>query len=379
MRILTSANKLAAIGGLELAQLEACRQLHGRGHQIDLLYTENGDLSPRWAELAERRLRVQGYALFRGAPFSSLRSVAGAAAAVRRLAPAVVYIHHQHHSPSAVLGGRPVVCHLHLPPHPRRSLQDEVALRRCRRLIAVSRFTAGQWSERLGLPIDSFSVVANGVDPARFSPADGDERAQIRTGLGLPRDRFLIVFAGRVDPEKGVDRALDAMRLLDPGAFHLAIAGEANPGSFGGDAGAARAYAEDLRSRYADAAVTWLGRLPDVASLLSAADVVILPSRFPDPLPLIVLETLASGTPIIASAVGGIPEMLSGPLAANLVQSGEPAEFAARLQTLRDWRSTQPELGRRGREHVERNFTLREMGDGINQAVEAAGRDGGHA
>ena len=376
MRIVTAANRLAAIGGLELAQLEACRQLRGRGHRIDLLYTEHGDLTPRWAELTERRLRVRGYALFRGAPLASLRSVAGVATAVRRLAPTVVYIHHQHHSPSAVLGGRPVVCHLHLPPAPSRSLQDELALRRCRRLIAVSRFTAGQWSEILGVGIDRFSVVANGVDPGRFRPADDDTRASVRAGLGLPVDKFLVVFAGRVDPDKGVDRALEAMRLLDSDAYHLAVAGQANPGSFGGDAAAARSYAEGLQRQYADVAATWLGRLPDVASLLSAADVMILPSRFPDPLPLIVLETLASGTPIVASAVGGIPEMLTGPLAENLVQSGEPAEFAARLRALRDWRSANPMLALFGREHVERNFSLREMGDRINQAIEAAAGDG---
>jgi glycosyltransferase involved in cell wall biosynthesis len=378
MKILTAANRLAAIGGLELAQLEACRQLHGRGHQIELLYLEDGDLAPRWAEFTERRRRVQGYALFRGAPLSSPRSMGGTAVAVRRLDPDLVYIHHQHHSPAAVLGGRPVVCHLHLPPAPKRSLQDELALRRCRALVAVSRFTAEQWSEALGVPRDRFTIVANGVDPARFSPSGDDARARVRAGLDLPRDKFLVVFAGRVDPEKGVDRALDAMRLLDPGSFHMAVAGEANPGSFGGDATAAGSYARDLRNRYADVNVTWLGRLPDVASLLSAADVVILPSRFPDPLPLIVLETLASGTPIVASAVGGIPEMLTGPLAENLVRSGEPAEFAARVRSLRDWRVAKPELGSLGREHVERNFSLRKLGDRITQTIETAAGDGRH-
>ena len=47
---------------------------------------------------------------------------------------------------------------------------------------------------------------------------------------GLPIDRFLVIYAGRIDPEKGVDRALETARLLDPGQYHLAIAGEPQSG-----------------------------------------------------------------------------------------------------------------------------------------------------
>jgi len=366
------ATRLAAIGGLELAQLEAARQLRERGHRIQLLYTEDGDLSERWQRTVDQRIRVRGYALFRGAPVRSAAAVAGVVAGIRRLGPDAVYVHHQHHAPSAALAGRPVVCHLHLPPAPKRSLQDELALRRCRRLIAVSRFTASQWSETLGIPLERFAVVANGVDATRFSPADMATRERVRAELGLPVDRFLVVFAGRVDPDKGLDRALETIGRLGGTEYHLAIAGEANPGSFHGDAAAARAYAEGLRTRYADAAVTWLGRLPDTSALLAAGDVVILPSRFPDPLPLIVLETLASGTPIVASAVGGIPEMLTGSLAANLVASGDPEEFAERLRALRTWRTDHPELGLAGRERVERSYSWDRMGDQVARVIEEA-------
>jgi glycosyltransferase involved in cell wall biosynthesis len=374
VRILTTASRLDGIGGLERAQLDACRQLRSRGHQIDLLYIEPGDLTPEWEEITERRVRVSGYSFYRRAPADSLRSVAGVVAAIRRLAPDVVYVHDHRGTPGPALAGRPLVCHLHLQPPTSRSWQDHFALRRSRGLIAVSRFTAERWSESLGLPVERFAVVANGVDPSRFCPADAATRAQVRASLGLPTDRFLILFAGRVDPEKGVQRALEAMTLLEPREFHLAIAGDANPGSFGGDRAKAQAYAQDLRARHTNGAVTWLGRLQDVSSLLAAADAVVLPSLVPDSLPLIVLESLACGTPIVASAVGGIPEMLTGPLAANLIPAVEPGLFAQRLYEIRNWRATNPELGALGREHVERNYTLPRMGERVDEAIEVAMR-----
>lgn len=372
MRILTAASRLAAIGGLELAQLEACRQLRARGHSIDLLYEQTGDLYPEWSKLADRGVRVNGYALRRGELLRSARSVTAVAVAVRRMAPDLVYVHHQHHSPSAVLGGKPVVCHLHLPPPARRSAQEDLALRRARGLIAVSHFTARQWSESLRIAPERFSIVHNGVDLKRFAPADEPRRHAVRRALGLPSDRFLVLFAGRIDPDKGVDRALETARQLDAGEYHLAIAGEPNPGSFRGDAAAARSYADGLRTRYADAPVTWLGRLEDVSSLVAASDAVILPSRFDEPFGLVVLETLASGIPIVASAAGGIPEILTGRLAAGLVPSGEPGGFAQRLRALREWRTDDPELGQRGRDHVARNFTLARMGEALNATLERA-------
>jgi len=372
VRILTAASRLAAIGGLELAQLEACRQLRERGHLIDLLYEQRGDLYPEWTMLAGRGVRVDGYALRRGALLHSARSVMAVAVAVRRLAPDLVYAHHQHHSPSAVLGGKPVVCHLHLPPPPRRSAQEDLALRRAHGLIAVSRFTARQWSESLRIAPERFSIVHNGVDLQRFAPAKESRRQATRHALGLPSDRFLVLYAGRIDPDKGVDRALETARQLDASEYHLAVAGEPNPGSFRGDEAAARSYADGLRTSYADAPVSWLGRLEDVSSLIAASDAVILPSRFDEPFGLVVLETLASGVPIVASAAGGIPEILTGPLAASLMPSGEPGGFAQRLRELHNWRTADPELGRRGREHVARNFTLARMGDALNRALEQA-------
>lgn len=372
MRILTVATRLDAIGGLERAQLQACTELRRHGHEIDLLYTQAGDLLPAWEEVAPRRVRVDGYSLFRGAPLSSTRAVAAAVLATRRLGPDAVYFHHHRHALVPALAGRPSVCHLHLPPPATPSRQDAFALARVTRFVAVSDFTAGQWSEHLRRPRQDFTIVHNGVDLDRFSPAGEAQRHRVRASLGLPDDRFLVLYAARITTDKGVDLALETMRHLPATDYHLAVAGEPNPADFGGDVDAGRAYEQALRRRFAEAPVTWLGRLTEMSALLAAVDAVILPSRFPDPLPLLVLETLASGTPIVASAVGGIPEMLRGELAHSLTPAGDVEALADRIRALRHWRVERPELARVGRQMVEREYTLNRMGDGISAVVEAA-------
>ena len=377
MRVLTLADELDAVGGLERAQLQTCTQLRDHGHEIQLLFTQAGDLSDAWAQVATRAVRVGGYALYRGDPLGTGRNVATVVRQIRRLKPDVVYFHHHRHALAPALAGRPSLCHMHLPPPPQDSRQDSFALGRVDEFVAVSQFTANQWTDQLGLAADRIHIVHNGVDLSKFSPAGDARRAEIRSELGLPTDRFLLLFAARVGEPKGVDVALEAMRGLDPDVFHLAIAGEPNAADFSDGIEEGRAYEAQLRERYDALPVSWLGRLKDTSRLMAAADLVVLPSRFPDPMPLLVLESMASGTPIVASDVGGIPEMLTGELAANLVPSGDPAALARRIRELRNWRTTAPGLAETGRSVVEREYTLDRMGDGVNAAVlRAAGRQG---
>jgi glycosyltransferase involved in cell wall biosynthesis len=235
--------------------------------------------------------------------------------------------------------------------------------------VSGSRFTAEQWKSYLGRDIDNFAIVPNAVDVDRFRPRDETERRSLRASMGLPSERFLVVYAGRIVPDKGVDRALEAMRLLPSQEYHLAIAGTSNPASFGGSTAAANAYLSELRSRYDDVPASWLGHFNDVSQLVAAADLMVLPCRWPEPSPLIVLEALASGTPIVASAVGGIVEVLTGPLAANLVPPDDPRALAERLRSLHGWRINTPELGLLGRRHVEDNYGLEQMGNRLNEAI----------
>lgn len=369
MRILTAATRLDGIGGLERAQLAICRQLAQRGHRIDLLYTDDGDLSDDWGRVVERQVSVGGYALSRQAPAASAQDIVAVRRAARRLGPDVIYLHHHRHAPGLVVAGAPVICHMHLPPPARRSRQEMLALRRLRGYIAVSRFTGAQWAQRLGAGVRRWAVVPNGTDVAARTPADPQQRGRARRALGLPADRFLLLYAGRTDPEKGIETALDACRHLDRDRFHLAIAGEPNPGSFGGDRAAAQAYGQRMRDRFTGLPVTWLGRLPSVDRVLSSADLVVVPSHFAEPFGLIVLEALAGGVPVVASAVGALPEILGERFGSSLVPPADPAALAERIRSFATWRQACPELADRGRQLVQERYTVARMGEAVDEAL----------
>jgi glycosyltransferase involved in cell wall biosynthesis len=149
-------------------------------------------------------------------------------------------------------------------------------------------------------------------------------RAEIRTELGLDDARPLVVAIGRLHPQKGYDVLLEAAgrwagRQPPP---LVAIAGN---GPLEGEL-TARITAERLPVRL-------LGRRDDVADLLAAADVCVLPSRW-EGSPFTAQEALRAGTPLVATRAGGIPELVGA--GADLVPVGDPAALAAAVARVLD-------------------------------------------
>jgi glycosyltransferase involved in cell wall biosynthesis len=139
----------------------------------------------------------------------------------------------------------------------------------------------------------------------------------VRAGLGLEEGRPLVVAVGRLHPQKGYEFLLDAAArwVADGGPLPLvAIAGD---GPLYDELGG-RIRAEDLP-------VTLLGRRDDVADLLAAADVCVLPSRW-EARSLTAQEALRTGTPLVATRTGGLPELLGE--AAELVPVGDAVALA---------------------------------------------------
>ncbi|MGC6489031.1 MAG: glycosyltransferase, partial [Planctomycetota bacterium] len=159
-------------------------------------------------------------------------------------------------------------------------------------------------------------TVRNGVDLERFAPGDA---AAARAALGLPTGVRIALGVGRLVPGKGFDVAARAV-ASDPG-LHLVLVGD------GGE-----------RARIAAAApgrVTFLGAQPPerVALAYQAADVFVLPSER-EGWPNVVTEALASGLPVVASRVGGIPQILGAappPSRGALAAPGDVAGFTAAL------------------------------------------------
>lgn len=167
------------------------------------------------------------------------------------------------------------------------------------------------------------------VIPNAFIPGAAlVSRAAARARLGVRDDRFLIGWIGRLSPEKGVDVAVHALAYLAralPGAsLELAVLGE----------GSTRSDAQRL-ARHVGVAplITWHGARPDAARLMRAFDVFVLSSRA-EGTPMVLLEAMFAKTPIVATRVGGVPEMLS-PDDALLVKRNDPRALAAAIQQVR--------------------------------------------
>ncbi len=175
-------------------------------------------------------------------------------------------------------------------------------------LIAVSENT-GTYLRRV-FPHADIHVVPNGITAQRVRPAR--ERAAIRREWGIADDAPVIGFVGRLAPIKGADLFLQtAVRLRrEFPLLGAVLVGE------GEQRGELEAYA----AGEGFSGVRFLGHRNDVGDVLAAIDVVLMPSRH-EGLPLVLLEAMAAGRPIVATAVGGIPEVVDG-RSAWLVPSG---------------------------------------------------------
>ncbi|SFT58638.1 Glycosyltransferase involved in cell wall bisynthesis [Geodermatophilus amargosae] len=182
-------------------------------------------------------------------------------------------------------------------------------------------------------------VSAPALPPARRS------REEVRAGLGLADGRPLVLAVGRLHPQKGYDVLLDAAATWAADRW----AGDGRPPlvAVAGDGPleaelTARIGAQRLP-------VTLLGRRDDVADLLAAADLVVLPSRW-EARSLTAQEALRAGTPLVATRAGGLPELLGD--AALLVPPGDAAALAAAVRDLLGDPARAASLAQAGREQA---------------------------
>ena len=370
VRILTVANHLGARGGLERTQLTNCRALARRGHQVDLVYVSAGDFAEEWRAFVGSMTPVTGTLPRRRGALASLRGVVAAVRAGVGCRPEVVYAYRYWDLPYAAVVGRlaraPVVFHLCLPPPRSIPWWLRAALRRVRCTLAVSRDTAARWAGT-GLDDGRTRVVLTGVDLDRYRPATASERAQARADAGLPDDAFVVLYAGRIGREKGVEVLVKAARTVHDAApeCRLLIVGSA---SLGADPQDSARYEAELHTLAGGIPVTWLPAQRDVVPLIQACDVAVVPSLWPEPLSRSVMEPVACGVPVVATRVGGNPEILADWLDAFLVEPSAADDLAARVLSLRGWRSSDGDLGARLRAYAEAHLSLEDE----TTAVEAA-------
>ncbi len=115
--------------------------------------------------------------------------------------------------------------------------------------------------------------------------------------------------------------------------------------------------------------VDFLGYVADTTFVYQTSDATVLPSLWSEPFGRTVIESMACGTPVVASRTGGIPEILTGEFQSSLFETGNEQYLADTLNRIINWRDKDPQLGERCREHVLSKFTLDKMVDGIEKVL----------
>lgn len=192
-------------------------------------------------------------------------------------------------------------------------------LPRAEAMLTVSR-AMGDELAAIGAPRDRLHLLPNGIDHALFT---GHDRDAARRELGLPLGTPVVLFVGRIEPQKGIGELLEAFERVhaERPDVTLALVGD----------GVWRARADEARARFGGRLVVAGARpFDEIPKWMAACDLVTLPSHN-EGTPNVLLEGLATGRPAVATSVGGIPDVLARPESGIVVPPKDAAALATGL------------------------------------------------
>lgn len=345
MKVLQIASSLNDWGGIERYVSFLSKGLRDHGHEVTIARTDEGKLGKREPGVnigIERKLDFRTLAKY-----------------LRLLSDTKFDVAHVHFSPDFVTAGLAV----RMRKVPTRVMTRHVALPWNRRkariynrlwpnIIPVSNAVRNVLAES-GIPPERM-IVAKAGSP---EPAFLRSRDEVRTDLSFGSTGFFAGSFSRLNKEKGIDVFLRAMPRAQ--GVHALIYGEG-------------AYGEELAKlssfmRVANQ-VHFIGRVEDVADHMRAMDVVVIPSVWEEAFPYAALEALAVGTPVIASNVGGIPEIVSEGETGFLFQAGNPEDLARALLDARSDPDRLAKIGQNGQELFHAEYTIPKMAARIEAA-----------
>jgi glycosyltransferase involved in cell wall biosynthesis len=241
------------------------------------------------------------------------------------------------------------------------------------RIVVPSKVIYDQLTALPGFDRGKVSLVPDGVDLTRFSPQV--DSSAVREEFHFSPEAPLLVMVARLEPVKGHDVFFQALAELTrrpqtPEWRALCACDERTPGAYAATIRAAR----DLG--LSEQKLVFTGFRPDVEAIIAAATVVVLPSLGSEGSSRVVLEAGAAGVPVIASAVGCLPEVIENGVTGLIVPPAEPHALAEALLSVLQNPLKAQEMGRAARKRAESVYDERTMVERLEQvywqALEAA-------
>ncbi len=190
-------------------------------------------------------------------------------------------------------------------------------------VISNAQLAADDTARQIGVAAQRFDVIPNGIVPT--PPISASERAEVRRSLGLPEGRVLGLFVGRLVHQKNLPCLVRALARLPPAQRPwIAVAGQGP-------------LLHDLQQLRETAGVRadmrFLGERSDARTLMKAADFLVLPS-WHEGLSNVLMEAMSAGCPVLASRVGGTPEIVEDDVGGLLFDSDDDEALAAHLRRI---------------------------------------------
>jgi glycosyltransferase involved in cell wall biosynthesis len=220
------------------------------------------------------------------------------------------------------------------------------------KVICVSNY-GYECMTRFGLlPRNRFEMIYNGVDLARVK-TDPQLALDFRRRYSIPEDRAIVTQVSWMIPEKGIADFLEAARLViarNPMVQFVLV----------GDGAHRAAYMKDAAAMGLDGHITWTGMIDDPfgEGVFQAADIVCQFSRWEEVFGWMIAEAMAHGKPVVATRVGGIPEVITESVTGHLVERGDARAMSDRILELLDDPELRMRMGGAGREAVAGKFDL---------------------
>lgn len=336
-------------GGTERQMTELIRRLDPSRFRVHVAcFDKRGAWLPR---VAERAVSIQEFPIRGFARPATLGALLAFARWCRRERIAVVQTCDLYANvfglPGAALAGVPVRIGSRRELNPDKSPGQIRLQRQAYRLatkVVANSVAARDMLEQEGLAAASIAVIPNGVEAAAYPDRDP---------IAARRPVRSVVTVANLRPEKCHETLIAAAALLAPDFpdAHFRVVGD----------GPRRAGLEALvRARGLERHITFLGHREDVAQLLTEADVFALPSRS-EAFPNGALEAMAAGLPVVASAVGGLLDLIEHGHTGLLAEPGNPEAFAAALRHLFTDRATAAGMGQRAQAQVRQRYSFERM------------------